>query len=274
MAIAVGQITNEGCDPVRITNPAGRGRYLIVCEHASNWLPASLGTLGLPAADLERHIAWDPGALPVAARLAELLDATLVESRVSRLAIDCNRPVDAPDLIAETSETTRIPGNVGLGAAEREARISLSHRPFHDALAGVIEDRLAHGRESWIVTIHSFTPLYKGVSRPWHIGIIHDEDERLAAPLLAGLRGIAGITVGANEPYSPADRVYYTLERHARPRELPCAMVEIRNDKVADAASQDAWAQRLATILSGIEEPDLKQGTEAADDSKGLRRRA
>lgn len=259
---------------MRVTNPAGKSRYLIVCEHASNWLPASLGTLGLPAADLERHIAWDPGALPVAVRLAEILDATLVESRVSRLAIDCNRPVDAPDLIAETSETTRIPGNAGLGAAEREARIALSHRPFHDALAGVIEDRLARGHETWIVTIHSFTPLYKSVSRPWHIGIIHDEDERLAAPLLAGLRGIAGITVGANQPYSPADRVYYTLERHARPRELPCAMVEIRNDEIVDAASQDVWAQRLATILSGIEEPDVKLRMETAREPKGYRHSA
>lgn len=250
MATAFGQTPSERRDPVRVTNRSGASRYVIVCEHASNWLPASLGTLGLSPADMERHIAWDPGALPVAAGLAEILDATLVESRVSRLAIDCNRPLDAPDLIAQVSETTRVPGNEGLDAAAREARIALAYRPFHEALADVVESRVAAGRATWIVTIHSFTPVYKGVSRPWHIGIIHDEDERLSAPLLAGLYGVPGITVGANQPYSPADRVYFTLERHARPRGLPCAMIEIRNDVIADESGQRKWAERLGGILT------------------------
>lgn len=250
MAKTFGQTPNEGRDPVRVTNRSGTSRYVIVCEHASNWLPESLGTLGLPPADMKRHIAWDPGALPVAARLAEILDATLVESRVSRLAIDCNRPLDAPDLISVISETTRVPCNEGLDAAAREARIALAYRPFHDALADVVESRVAAGRATWIVTIHSFTPVYKGVSRPWHIGIIHDGDERLSAPLLAGLRGVPSITVGANQPYSPADRVYYTLERHARPRGLPCAMIEIRNDEIAEESGQRRWAERLGGILA------------------------
>jgi predicted N-formylglutamate amidohydrolase len=268
-----GQSSADMRSAVRVSNPKGSSHYVIVCEHASNWLPASLGTLGLTPADMQRHIAWDPGALPVASRLAELLDATLVESCVSRLAIDCNRPLDAPDLISETSETTRIPGNEGLDAAAREARIALAYRPFHEALADVVASRVAQGRATWIVTIHSFTPVYKGVSRPWHIGIIHDGDERLSAPLLAGLRGVPGITIGANQPYSPADRVYHTLERHARPRGLPCAMIEIRNDEIADAVSQDLWARRLATILSGIQEPELDLGMETAG-TKGNRRSA
>ena len=274
MATAFGRQPIDERDRVGVTNPAGGSRYVIVCEHASNWLPASLGTLGLPPADMQRHIAWDPGALPVASRLAEILDATLVESCVSRLAIDCNRPLDAPDLIAETSETTRVPGNEGLGPAEREARIALAYRPFHEALAHVVENRVAQGRATWIVTVHSFTPVYRGVSRPWHIGIIHDQDERLSAPLLAGLHGVPGITVGANQPYSPADRVYYTLERHARPRGLPCTMIEIRNDEIVDAAAQDLWAQRLAKILSGIQEPDLNLGMETASNAKGRQRSA
>ena len=273
MATVFGQTPSERRDPVRVTNRSGASRYVIVCEHASNWLPASLRTLGLSPDDMKRHIAWDPGALPVASRLAETLDATLVESCVSRLAIDCNRPLDAPDLIAEMSETTRVPGNEGLDAAAREARIALAYRPFHDALEDVVENRVAAGRATWIVTIQSFTPVYRGVSRPWHIGIIHDEDERVSAPLLAGLHGVSGITVGANQPYSPADRVYFTLERHARPRGLPCAMIEIRNDVIADAVSQDLWAQRLATILSGIQEPDLNLGVETAS-AKGTRRSA
>jgi len=256
-----------------VTNAAGSGRYIIVCEHASNWLPASLGTLGLETSEMHRHIAWDPGALPVARRLAELLDATLVESRVSRLAIDCNRPLDAVDLIPEISETTRIPGNVGLAAAAREARIALSYRPFHEALAGQIEDRLTSGRNAWIVTVHSFTPVYKGVARPWEIGIIHDEDDRLAKRLLSELTGTSGLVAAANEPYSPADRVYHTLERHARPRNLPCAMIEIRNDAIASSATQELWAERLAGILSGIREADLNQGMKTTA-SGGNRRHA
>lgn len=259
---------------MRITNRQGAGPYVIVCEHASNYIPAKFGTLGLSGSDRVRHIAWDPGALPVARLLADALDGTLVESCVSRLLIDCNRPLDAPDLVPETSERTTIPGNFGLSHKERESRIELSHRPFHDALQAVVSERRADGRECRIVTIHSFTPVYKDVPRPWHVGIIHDEDDRLARPLIGGLQAIEGNIVGVNQPYSPADRVYYTLERHARPLGLPCAMIEIRNDEIVDAAAQDLWAKRLAAILSGIEEPDLNLGVETASNAKGSRRSA
>lgn len=261
-------------DPVRITNRHGAGAYVVVCEHASHYIPAHFGTLGLSGSDRVRHIAWDPGALPVARALAGALDGTLVESCISRLLIDCNRPLDAPDLVPETSERTTIPGNFGLSHKEREARIELSHRPFHDALEAVVAERRADGRECRIVTIHSFTPVYKDVPRPWQVGIIHDEDARLALPLISGLEALAGINVGVNQPYSPADRVYYTLERHARPVGLPCAMIEIRNDEIADAAAQALWARRLATILSGIQEPDLNLGVDTASNAKGTRRRA
>lgn len=236
-------------DPVRITNRSGSGPYVIVCEHASNHVPAQFGTLGLTGSDLVRHIAWDPGALPVARLLADALDGTLVESCVSRLLIDCNRPLDAPDLVPETSERTTIPGNFGLSRKEREARIDLSHRPFHDALGAVVAERLAVGRECRIVTIHSFTPVYKDVPRPWQVGIIHDEDDRLALPMIDGLRKLEGVNVGVNQPYSPADRVYYTLERHARANGLPCAMVELRNDEIAEGAGQEWWARALESVL-------------------------
>jgi predicted N-formylglutamate amidohydrolase len=235
---------------VRVTNPGGSSPFVLICEHASNFLPPEFGTLGLAAEQLSRHIAWDPGALPVARHMAEALDATLVESCVSRLVIDCNRPLDAPDLISPISETTEIPGNAALSSQERAARIALSWQPFHDTVANVADKRLAFGLETRLVSIHSFTPVYKGKSRPWHIGVIHDEDRRLAAPFIAALQGLAGVNVGINEPYSPADRVYFTLERHARSRELPCAMIEIRNDEVSDEAGQRKWAARLSTILA------------------------
>ncbi|RUV52124.1 N-formylglutamate amidohydrolase, partial [Mesorhizobium sp. M7A.F.Ca.MR.228.00.0.0] len=197
--------------------------------------------------------AWDPGALPVARRMAQALDATLVETRISRLVIDCNRPLDAPDLVPPVSETTVIPGNAGLSENERAARVALSWQPFHDTIAGIIDNRLSHGQETRLVSVHSFTPVYKSKNRPWHIGIIHDEDRRLAAPLISALKRLAGVTVGVNEPYSPADRVYFTLERHARSRGLPCAMIEIRNDEIAGETGQRKWADLLTGIFSDLE---------------------
>ncbi|MER8780759.1 N-formylglutamate amidohydrolase [Mesorhizobium sp. M0437] len=250
-------------ETVRVTNPGGSSPFVLTCDHASNFLPPEFGTLGLAAEELSRHIAWDPGALPVARRMAEALDATLVETCISRLVIDCNRPLDAPDLIVtvSASEKTVVPANQGLSADQREARIALAWRPFHERIATVIDERLAAGRETRLVSIHSFTPLYKGKSRPWHIGIIHDEDRRLAAPLIATLKRLAGVSVGVNEPYSPADRVYFTLERHARSRGLPCAMIEIRNDEIAGAAGQRKWADLLTGIFLNLE-------PEAAKDSR------
>ena len=245
---------------VRVTNRAGKSPFLLVCDHASYYLPPHLGTLGLQGADMLRHIAWDPGALPVALKMSAMLDAALVEAGVSRLAIDCNRPLDAPDLIPEISETTLIPGNAGLAGKDRAERIALSWQPFHDTVEALVEERLAAGRETRLVTVHSFTPVYKGVARPWEIGIIHDGDERLSAPLIAALEALERFTVGENEPYSPADRVYFTLERHARSRGLPCAMIEIRNDEIADAAGQAKWAELLAGILGRISLPSERAG--------------
>lgn len=237
---------------VRVRNPSGSSPYVLTCDHASNHMPAEFGTLGLSGDEFERHIAWDPGALPVAILLANALDATLIETCISRLVIDCNRPLDAHNLIPEVSETTTVPGNAGLTAEQRQARIDLVWRPFHNTIAATVEERLAAGRDTRLVSVHSYTPVYFGKHRPWHIGIIHDEDERVSAPLLRALNGVAGIKVGDNEPYSPADLVYFTLERHARSRGLACAMIEIRNDEIADAAGQRKWAELLGSLLGRI----------------------
>lgn len=241
-------------DSVRVTNPDGRGCFLFTCDHASNFLPSEYGTLGLPSSELSRHIAWDPGALAVARHLARALDSALVETRISRLVLDCNRPLDAPDLISSVSETTFIPGNDGLSDAERDARIARCWRPFHETVDAIVENRVAAGRETWLVSVHSFTPVYKGADRPWQIGIIHDEDLRLSTPLMAALEARGDITVGDNEPYSPADRVYFTLEKHARSRGLPCAMIEIRNDEIRDEAGQEKWGEMLAGIFMNLAE--------------------
>ena len=251
--MGVAQPVNAGFDPVRVTNERGASPFVIICDHASNNVPAPYETLGLDPRDLQRHIAWDPGALPVARRLARSLDAALVESRVSRLIVDCNRPLDAPDLIAAVSETTAVPGNAGIALEERARRIALAYDPFHAAIDGLVSQRIAEGRPAWLVSIHSFTPVYKGVARPWQIGIIHDDDRRLADPMIAALESRPGLTVGRNQPYSPADRVYFTLERHARSRRLPCAMIEIRNDEIAADAGQKHWADLLADIMTNVQ---------------------
>ncbi len=237
---------------VRTTNRKGRSPVVLVCDHASNFIPAQFGTLGLDNSELTRHIAWDPGAAPVARLIAAALDAVLVESTVSRLVIDCNRPLDSPDLISSLSETTPIPGNERLSPAERAERIALAYEPFHAEIERVVAGRLAAGRETQLVSVHSFTPVYKQAPRPWHIGILHDDDTRLSTPLFAALEARSGIAVGDNQPYSPADRVYFTLERHARSRGLPCVMIEIRNDEIADEIGQRKWAEMLSGIFSDL----------------------
>lgn len=252
----------QAFEAVRVSNRHGESPFVLVCDHASNFVPAEYGTLGLPEEDLSKHIAWDPGAAGVAGFMSEMLDATLIESCISRLVIDCNRPLDAPDLIWTISESTLIPGNQNLTAADRKTRVALAYDPFHGAIDEVVNTRLAQGRETRLVAIHTFTPIYKGIQRPWHIGILHDEDLRLAMPLLMELNRDQETIVGDNQPYSPADRVYFTLDRHGRSQGLACVMIEIRNDEVKDTASQEKWARRLAGILAGNIPPvDAREST-------------
>ncbi|MEZ5666265.1 MAG: N-formylglutamate amidohydrolase [Alphaproteobacteria bacterium] len=236
-------------DAARIVGAARSGGLVVLCDHASNRLPAAYGTLGLGPDDLARHIAWDPGALAVAERLAAAIDGPLVHATWSRLLADCNRDAADEDLIVTVSEDTPIPGNAQLSAAERQGRIARFHAPYHRAVTALCDDRAAAGRLAGLVALHSFTPVYRGVPRPWHVGVIHDDDMRLAGPVLAALTAEAGLVVGDNRPYAPSDRVYRTLERHAAARGLPAVMIEIRNDLVAEETGVAAWADRLARAL-------------------------
>jgi predicted N-formylglutamate amidohydrolase len=260
----MGYAGETSTEAVRVTNRAGQSPFVILCDHASNFVPDEFRSLGLNPQELARHIAWDPGALPVAQQLAEALDAALVEARISRLVIDCNRPVDAPDLIAEISETTPVPGNRNLSPAERARRMALAYEPYHAAIDDVVTARVHDGRDTRLVAIHSFNPVYKGTVRPWHIGVVHDEDERLARPLIARLARMADVHLGINQPYSPADRVYFTLERHAWRRNLPRVMIEIRNDQIIEREGQRLWAERLAGIFTDLESEAERQTAGAA----------
>lgn len=231
---------------VRLENGGGRGPFVILCDHASNRVPGWCTPLGLGDADMARHIAWDPGALGVARHMAHALDAPLFFPDASRLVIDCNRPPDVPSSIATRSEDTEVPGNLSLGTAERQDRIARIYEAYHAA----ITDRLdARSDVPGLIALHSFTPVYLGTARPWQVGLVVDDDRRLADPMLTALRAEAGLCVGENEPYSPADGVYHTLERHGAARSLPSVMIEIRNDEIATPEAQEAWARRLCAAI-------------------------
>ncbi len=227
----------------------GDGPFVFACEHASNRLPRALGNLGLSPADLERHIAWDPGAADVADGLAARLGGDLLKQRFSRLAVDCNRAPELPDAIATLSEDTEIPGNMGLAAEARANRIATFWAPFHAALERLLDRRRRERRSTALVTVHSFTPVYRGVARPWHIGIISTDERSLADAVLAVLRRDRTLTVGDNQPYSASDNVDYTIRRHGRDRGLPHIMIEIRNDLVRAAKDVAAWTELLAGAL-------------------------
>ncbi len=231
---------------VEVSNPAGTGDFVVVCEHASNAIPAEFAGLGLDAGALASHIAWDPGALPVARRMAEVLDAALVAQRVSRLLYDCNRPPEAASAVPEASEVYAVPGNTELSPAQRAERAARFYEPFRTALARLLDARLAEGRPPTLVTMHTFTPVYHGVRRDTGLGILHDRDRRLADALLDAAKGREGLTVHRNKPYGPKDGVTHTLAAQALPRGLLNAMIEIRNDLVADADAQREMADWLA----------------------------
>ncbi|HXC90571.1 MAG TPA: N-formylglutamate amidohydrolase [Stellaceae bacterium] len=235
--------------PVDLTNEAGGSVFLIACDHGGRAIPRRLDRLGLAEPDTFRHIAWDIGAAAVGKRLCAQLDAALVVQTYSRLVIDCNRDPSVPSSIVEISEDTEIPGNRGLGEADRLARRDAIFRPYQDRIAALLDRRADQGRASALVALHSFTPIFKGVSRPWHAGILFNRDARLARPLLELLRAEDGLAVGENEPYRVTDLTDYTVPVHGERRGLPHVEIEIRQDLIADPAGQAVWAERLARLL-------------------------
>lgn len=230
-------------------NPHGRGTAVLICEHASHFIPPAYAELGLSPADQVRHIGWDIGACGLARELAALLDAPLVLATYSRLMLDLNRPVDADDSIVVHSEDTPIPGNADLSPAERELRRQRIYHPFHAGLDALIDQRLRSGLATAVVSIHSFTPSYRGIERPWHVGVISRNDRRLADALLQSLAADPGLCIGDNLPYGPQDGVYHSLERHGEARGLRSAMIEVRND-LLDEQGQKRWAHTLSQALS------------------------
>jgi predicted N-formylglutamate amidohydrolase len=236
-------------DPVTLDNEAGRSVFFLTCDHAGRIIPRRLNGLGLPEHETRRHIAWDIGIGAVGRQLSRLLDAALILQTYSRLVIDCNRDPTVPSSIPEISETTAIPGNRGLGETARAARVEAIFRPYHEGIAAALDRRAAAGRATALVALHSFTPVFKGVARPWHAAVLYNRDARLAHPLFELLNAEEGLVVGDNEPYAVSDLTDYTVPVHGERRGLPHVEIEIRQDLIADPAGQTAWAERLARLL-------------------------
>jgi len=232
-----------------VDNAAGASPFLLVCDHAGKRLPRALGDLGVAATELERHIAWDIGAAGVTAQLAARLDAFAIAQTYSRLVVDCNRPLDSPTLIPLRSERTEVPGNADLSAAQRRQRIDEVFTPYHARIVAELDARRAAGRPTILVTVHSFTPSYLGVARPWHCGILYHRDTRLAHALLRLISTQGEWVVGDNEPYSVSDASDYAIPVYGEQRGLAHVELEIRQDLIADAAGQAEWAERVAGWL-------------------------
>lgn len=235
-----------------VVNRQGGGMALLLCDHAANRVPRQLGSLGLNAAQLADHIAWDPGAAEVARRLAVHLDAPLVLSGYSRLVIDCNRPLGHVQSIAEQSAGVPIPGNLNLSDPERECRGATLFRPYHDAIAGLLTER--RQRPTLLLSIHSFTPVLNGQQRPWQVGISHWRDRGLADLLIQALARDPALTVGDNQPYPIEASIDFTLIHHLEERGLAGVMIEIRQDEIRTLAGATRWAARLAAAYRLIED--------------------
>jgi len=244
---------SEDVPPVFEDNSAGRSPFLLTSDHYGRLIPRSLGDLGLPAGELTRHIAWDPGIAGVANALSKDIDAHLIAQRYSRLVIDCNRPPGAPSSIPRISEATVIPGNEGIARDAAQARREAIFEPYHRRIAEVIDHRLRDGVPTVLVSLHSFTPVYAGIARPWHIGTLYHRDTRLPPLLLKLLRAEGDLVVGDNEPYAVSDETDYTVPVHGEARGLMNSGIEIRQDLISDSAGQTQWADRLARILAEIE---------------------
>jgi len=235
--------------PVRILNPAGASPFLLLGDHAGNAIPASLGSLGLGAADLARHIAWDIGVDGLGPNLAAALDAVFIRQTYSRLVVDCNRDPGAWDAMPEVSDGTPIPGNAALTDDARAARIAAIHEPYQAAIAAELDRRHTSGMDTVIVSLHSFTPSMNGKDRPWQIGVLYGGGNTVFAKAVLELLEKRGAwTVGDNEPYA-MDGIDYTIPRHAFAAGLRYVELEIRQDLLATAEQQADWSRILAAAL-------------------------
>jgi predicted N-formylglutamate amidohydrolase len=252
-------LTQADVPPMLEFNETGSSPFLFTCDHYGKIIPHALGDLGLSESELTRHIAWDIGIAGVAERLSSEMNAHLIAQRYSRLVIDCNRPPGAASSIPMISEATTIPGNEGLAPEAAEIRRREIFDPYHRRINDIIDARLHRGQPTVLVALHSFTPVYAGIARPWHIGTLYHRDRTLPPLMLQHLRAEGDLVVGDNEPYAVSDQTDYTIPVHGEMRGLINSGIEIRQDLIGDQFGQHQWADRLARILREIEETLRKE---------------
>ena len=235
--------------PVAVSNPGATSSFLLVGDHAGVASPVALGNLGVSLGDWERHIACDIGSRALGQALAERLDARFIHQRYSRLVIDCNRDPAHRDAIALNSDRTVIPGNHGLSDQQHRQRVAEIHAPYHAAITAELAQRDDRKDPQILVSLHSFTPLWKGESRPWHAGVLHGGGaDRFALAVLARLIDALDAAIGDNQPYR-LDATDYTVPLHAIVPGLAYVELEIRQDLLATADGIASWAKRLAAVL-------------------------
>lgn len=235
--------------PFEVIEAGARSPFIIVCDHAGRRVPRALASLGLPDQDLERHIAWDIGTAALARRLSAALDAWSILQNYSRLVIDCNRPLSSSESIVKSSEDTVIPGNQSVSREHAEHRAQALFEPYHARIRRELDGRAARDEPSVLIFLHSFSPSFRGILRPWHAGVLYHRDKRLALPLLAELRREPELMIGDNQPYSASALLDYGLIEHGERRGLLCVELEVRQDLLSDANGQEKWAERLARLL-------------------------
>ncbi|NUQ77493.1 MAG: N-formylglutamate amidohydrolase [Polyangiaceae bacterium] len=238
---------------VTVVRPEGRARVVLICDHASNLLPRALGDLGLPNSRLREHIAWDIGAAIVARRMSERLDAPLILSGYSRLAIDCNRPLGVESSMPERTCGIVVPGNAGLSPEASDARINELFRPYHRAIEAILSAREEAKIQTAIVSVHSFTPEPLRGPRPWDVGVLYGQDPRLADLFMEALRREPGLIVGDNQPYQVGKSTDYGIPVYAERAGRLGVLIEIRQDHVAAEDDAVRWGDRLADAFLSIE---------------------
>jgi predicted N-formylglutamate amidohydrolase len=249
-------LADDEPSPFRVEREDGASPFFLICDHAGRRIPRSLGTLGLPDSELSRHIAWDIGASGLASQLSARLDATLIAQTYSRLVIDCNRPLTSPTSIATRSERTDIPGNRDIPASAASARAREIFAPYHERIVAELDKRRTLARPTILISVHSFTPVFHDVARPWHLGMLYHRDTRVAHALLALIRAQGEWVVGDNEPYAITDGSDYAIPVHGEQRGLPHVELEVRQDLITGESGQVEWARRIAAWLEQVRQTE------------------
>ena len=238
--------------PYMTYNEHGKAQVLLVADHASPFFPATLNQLGLADWVLEEHVAWDIGVDELARCLADELDASLVLAGFSRLIVDPNRRPDDPGVIPEISDGIAIPGNLDLEPSQRARRFRSFFDPYHEAIDRHLDGFFDRGVTPAMIAVHTCTPVFDRIVRPWHVGVMWDKDPRIAASVMAHFADDPDVCIGDNEPYSGRHPHDYTIDHHAEPRGIPHVGFEVRQDLVEDAAGAKHWAAVLGRALSGV----------------------